>query len=213
MSDECSPTVSPPVGTMNPSGRGAEMTKSPPRRTNGRGAWPAPQGGADMTHDSPTPSRRGRRTLYRGVMMRSRTEARFAAQLDAARIPWDYEPFALAGPTGQWLPDFELHMDPRRRCLVDVKPTLNDVLDNIERWHRIATEALPGQSVQVFGAGYDGTATWTERSLIGPAGDWEWRTVGVQIEAVHWDGDRAIYQMLSAGQPATWAAVFGAGSR
>lgn len=143
-----------------------------------------------MNQSTPTSFRRGRRTLYKGVMMRSRTEARFAAALDQAQIPWDYEPFALASRVGQWLPDFEIQLDPRHRSFVDVKPKDTDVLDKIEQWHTIATEALPGETVRVFGAGYEGATVWTERALRGTPGDidsWGWHMTGVQIEAIMWD--------------------------
>ena len=50
-----------------------------------------------------------RRTLYRGIQMRSRLEARAAQFIDS--IPnarWAYEPSAYADRHGQYLPDFEL---------------------------------------------------------------------------------------------------------
>jgi len=171
------------------------------------------------TNLNATPYRRGRRTLYKGVMMRSRTEARFAAALDSALIKWDYEPFALAGPSGQWLPDFELHLDPRRRSFVDVKPRGTDVVAGIERWHNIATEALPDEDVRVYGAGYEGAEVWIQKSLLGAVGDadrsWGWRTTGVQIEAIVWDASRgvALDCMLSRGPVSTHLAVFGMAGR
>jgi hypothetical protein len=48
----------------------------------------------------------GRETLYRGVKMRSRLEADYAANLDRQQYRWAYEPTCFAGPGGQWLPDF-----------------------------------------------------------------------------------------------------------
>lgn len=163
--------------------------------------------------NNPNPSqfRRGRRTLYKGVMMRSRTEARFAAALDSALIKWDYEPFALAGPSGQWLPDFELHLDPRHRSFVDVKPKDADVLDGIARWHNIASEALPDETVRVFGAGYEGAEIWTQKSLLTEDHLFDWRTTGVQIEAIMWDPDReaAVNYMLSRGPVSSHLAIHG----
>lgn len=113
-----------------------------------------------------SPYRRGRRTLYKGTMMRSRTEARFAAQLDEMGAEWNNEPYALAGHSGQWLPDFEVKLDARYRTLVDVKPTEVDVYENIERWWRVATEAMPGQHVQVVGAGYGGAYAHYESDIV-----------------------------------------------
>jgi hypothetical protein len=143
------------------------------------------------TDSSPTPYRRGRRTLYRGVMMRSRTEARFAAQLDEMGAEWKYEPYALAGPSGQWLPDFEVDLDTRYRTLVDVKPTRDDVLSNIEHWWRVATEAMPGQEVQVVGAGFMGAFAYYEADLVWKPGEGtvDTRRVLASLEAIACDGD------------------------
>lgn len=54
---------------------------------------------------------KGRKTMYRGIEMRSRLEADFAAFLDQNKADWDYEPMCFAGPDGQWLPDFTLCHD------------------------------------------------------------------------------------------------------
>jgi hypothetical protein len=49
-----------------------------------------------------------RRTMYRGIPMRSRLEARAAQFLDSIPgVGWAYEPVAYADETGQYLPDFE----------------------------------------------------------------------------------------------------------
>lgn len=49
---------------------------------------------------------KARPTLYKGIQMRSRLEADFAAFLDRNGAEWQYEPTCFAGPDGQWLPDF-----------------------------------------------------------------------------------------------------------
>jgi hypothetical protein len=49
---------------------------------------------------------KARPTLYKGIQMRSRLEADFAAFLDRTGDEWEYEPTCFAGPDGQWLPDF-----------------------------------------------------------------------------------------------------------
>lgn len=49
---------------------------------------------------------KARPTVYKGIQMRSRLEAGFAAWLDGQCLQWQYEPFAVAGPEGQYLPDF-----------------------------------------------------------------------------------------------------------
>ncbi len=54
-----------------------------------------------------TPLLFGRQTMYAGIAMRSRTEARYAQWLDESGSRWHYEPRCYAGPTGQYLPDFQ----------------------------------------------------------------------------------------------------------
>lgn len=57
---------------------------------------------------------RWRPTTYRGIAMRSRLEATFAANLDRVGISWEYEPRAYAAPgMRQWLPDFRLQLTSR----------------------------------------------------------------------------------------------------
>jgi hypothetical protein len=49
-----------------------------------------------------------RPTTYNGIPMRSRLEARFAADMDRQSAVWVYEPRAYASPDGQYLPDFQI---------------------------------------------------------------------------------------------------------
>jgi|SRR5882724_1795397 len=64
---------------------------------------------------------KARPTLYKGIRMRSRLEADFAAFLDRAGADWEYEPVCFAGPAGQWLPDFRAAFDGKR-IYFEVKP-------------------------------------------------------------------------------------------
>ena len=59
-----------------------------------------------------------RPTVYRGIQMRSRLEARFAAYLDLLGAVWSYEPRAYGGRGGQYLPDFQVG-----DMFIEVKPT------------------------------------------------------------------------------------------
>lgn len=66
---------------------------------------------------------RARPTVYAGIQMRSRLEARYAAILDDLGFPWRYEPRAYgASARKQYLPDFEylLHGKP---VIAEVRPT------------------------------------------------------------------------------------------
>ena len=61
-------------------------------------------------------------TMYKGIRMRSRLEADFAAFLDRAGAEWEYEPVCFAGPTGQWLPDFRAKVPDGAWTYFKVKP-------------------------------------------------------------------------------------------
>lgn len=60
-------------------------------------------------------------TMFQGVMMRSRLEARWAAFFTECGFPWTYEPIDF----GEWSPDFSLNF-PHRKIYVEVKPSIND---------------------------------------------------------------------------------------
>ncbi len=82
---------------------------------------------------------KARTTLYRGVQMRSRLEADFAAFLDRGGVSWEYEPVCFAGPHGQWLPDFRV-LDGAERIYAEIKPESlrNDQIDPTLKRMRVA---------------------------------------------------------------------------
>lgn len=75
-----------------------------------------------------------RETLYRGIKMRSRLEAKFATMLDLHGITWEYEGQAFGSVAGQYLPDFRvtnpqsMHREGQAgdRYYIEVKPYLPD---------------------------------------------------------------------------------------
>ena len=103
-----------------PAGPGDEIRKSTIRRP-ARRARPA-KAAVPAKLNSP---HIGRSTLYRGIRMRSRLEASYAAHLDATIGPdkWEYEPVCFAGPDGQWLPDFRVD-EPEGHAYVELKPLI-----------------------------------------------------------------------------------------
>lgn len=62
---------------------------------------------------------KARPTTYKGIQMRSRLEADYAAALDRDGEKWEYEPTCFAGPEGQWLPDFKIGFDG---VYIEIKP-------------------------------------------------------------------------------------------
>jgi hypothetical protein len=69
-----------------------------------------------------------RPTVYRGIQMRSRLEARWAAHFDSGcwvdepGFAWRYEGLAFADRHGQYLPDFVLTVPDVPTSYVEVKP-------------------------------------------------------------------------------------------
>lgn len=65
-----------------------------------------------------------RPTLYKGIQMRSRLEADFAAYLDGRGEQWKYEPDCFASTDGQWLPDFRVDdsLDSGAPLYIELKP-------------------------------------------------------------------------------------------
>lgn len=74
---------------------------------------------------------KARPTVYKGIQMRSRLEARFAAYLDGFGRPWQYEPQCFANEDGQYLPDFLTHDNAGTACYYEIKPTQRQCLDAI----------------------------------------------------------------------------------
>lgn len=70
-----------------------------------------------------------RPTIYNGVRMRSRLEARFAGWLDRRGLGWEYEPTCFGSPDGQYLPDFRLQgvAGVEGALYVEVKPARSDL--------------------------------------------------------------------------------------
>lgn len=70
-------------------------------------------------------------TKYRGIQMRSRLEARWAAYFDSQNLKWQYEPIDLNG----WIPDFIVEVctliGSPGPMLVEVKPITAHEINNV----------------------------------------------------------------------------------
>ena len=75
---------------------------------------------------------KARPTTYKGIEMRSRLEATYAASLDAEGECWSYEPRAYADDRGQYLPDFEV-VYGATRLFIEVRPTVTKALEAMGR--------------------------------------------------------------------------------
>lgn len=108
-----------------------------------------------------------RPTTYRGIQMRSRLEARYAAMLDDSAMWWEYEPRAFASQSGQYLPDFYLPAVGKRTTdiYIEVKPTMEKAWEVIPRM-QIIWESDPEAELVIFVAQGELvlTATGTDRT-------------------------------------------------
>lgn len=113
-----------------------------------------------------------RPTVYNGIPMRSRMEAAFAAWLDDQDgVKWEYEPYALAGPGGQYLPDFVITGIEVVGCsppqwasptlITEVKPPTFTDIDGMFARMSVANDTLPDGTVYcliIKDKGVDGQA-------------------------------------------------------
>jgi hypothetical protein len=152
---------------------------------------------------------KGRPTLYKGIQMRSRLEADFAAYLDVKHPGrWEYEPTCFAGPQGQWLPDFRIGA-PGTGAYVEVKPlsllrdqpgySPYDAIDKILRKMEIARLSEPECSLDLVfwewgnASTAAGTESWkttagTWIASHGVGGAWRYFHAGTSLPAGLWPG-------------------------
>jgi len=93
-------------------------------------------------------------TTYRGVLFRSRLEAKWAAFFDNVKWNWEYEPCGFDG----WIPDFAIYGDPKI-IYVEVKPIVKFCTETSDKIDSAADTSHPiiliGQTCPV--PGFDGT--------------------------------------------------------
>ncbi len=87
---------------------------------------------------------KARPTTYKGIRMRSRLEALFAAHLDSRHKTWQYEPRAYGNEHGQYLPDFQLGS-----AYIEIKPETADHDAALERMH-VILDSEPHAHLTVF---------------------------------------------------------------
>jgi len=102
---------------------------------------------------------KARPTTYKGIQMRSRLEAGYAAFLDSQpdSPTWEYEPRAFANEDGQYLPDFVV----KEIVYVEVKPNSERDLDGVLRRMHIIQDTHPDAWLAVaVGSWDDGKYSW-----------------------------------------------------
>jgi hypothetical protein len=137
---------------------------------------------------------RGIPTLYRSVMFRSRSEARWAAFFDELGWPWSYEPVDLDG----YIPDFALPFDAGT-LLVEVKGAA-DTLDELLKHERKIERSGWDREALIVGA-----MPWdvdSAQPLLGWFGERE-RIAG-SLE-YSW-GDARLFECISCGRASLLAA-------
>jgi hypothetical protein len=107
-------------------------------------------------------------TKYRGVVFRSRLEAKWAAFFDLLKWRWTYEPCDLAG----WSPDFLLHFSRPTRgglvrsfCLLaEVKPYADKSQFGSHACAEYPLHQVPFECDGAIGLGLTPSVTWIEVS-------------------------------------------------
>lgn len=141
-----------------------------------------------MTDSTPL---KARPTTYKGIKMRSRLEAGFAAWLDSVDISWEYEPGCFADETGQYLPDFRLDGVPvNNGCptalYVEIKPA-DPELDVMGAWRRMMPIRSTDKSAVLAVMGPHDLLFWAFPVLIGSKWD-----IGVWSRCIGGCGSLAI---------------------
>lgn len=130
--------------------------------------------GAVVAQDAPR--RRGKPTTYKGVHMRSRTEAKIAALMDEFGWQWHYEPTL---ELDRYIPDFLVRFG-NQDCIIEVKATDEDfsrAKDKIERsgWTGMAIIIAPT---------LDGDCAGMFRDWDGV--EWQWGELGI-MQCSSWE--------------------------
>ena len=120
-------------------------------------------------------------TMFQGIQMRSRLEARWAAFFTACGWEWTYEPFDFEG----WSPDFLLKL--HRPVFVEVKPEITTELANELR---VVSQKIREGGARVLLVG---------DSIIYPK-DEESAFIGIGAGEGSWSEDDAPFDDISLGE-------------
>lgn len=119
--------------------------------------------------------RKGIPTLFQGVRMRSRTEARWAALFTEIGWQWSYEPMDLSG----YLPDFSVPLG-NQECIIEVKATDEDFAIAESK---IEVSGWEGMAI-VVGHTLDGRCCGRFRDWDGV--EWQWGELEL-FRCLSWD--------------------------
>ena len=93
-------------------------------------------------------------TMYKGILFRSRLEAKWASFFDKVNWKWQYEPCDFDG----WIPDFALYGDNGTAAYVEVKPTvvmLDDIANEIDNSGCVDEVILLGETCPLPKCNFD----------------------------------------------------------
>lgn len=127
-------------------------------------------------------------TKYKGILFRSRLEARWAYFFDLIGVQWEYEPEGYSLPSGPYLPDFWLPKVSLRGdapgLFVEVKPTA----DNDENRLREFVAVVQKNLALVCGNGF-----------LNTVGTYEGFQFMYDSDGVWWDNLMGFYKCKKCG--------------
>lgn len=119
-----------------------------------------------------------RPTIYKGVEMRSRLEAKWAQKFDRAGWEWEYEPCAFGDEIGQYLPDFRY-------------TDTNGTVVYLEIKGQVADPGAICRRMEIIWSS-DPTATLILAEAIGARYWTGWRREGSEPTWMYFDGDETM---------------------
>lgn len=131
---------------------------------------------------------RARPTTYKGIQMRSRLEASWAAFFDEQGRTWEYEPMCFADETGQYLPDFRVHGLPHTGPIyVEIKPPLDDdELRGVARRMAIIWQSEPDVELQIISGSVTGAVVILSGRILARSGGQAWEMCDRDGPAWYW---------------------------
>ena len=150
---------------------------------------------------------KARPTIYKGIEMRSRLEARWAQVFEDMRVGtgnrsvWEYEPFCFANDKGQYLPDFRQKLGDSW-IYYEIKPFVNNPIPIMEQMEIILDSEPPNIALElIVGAPDDSKSFSFFCDRYHPMAWYEWNLARRPDEEWHRDVEEPIWFQIFRTDP------------